>query len=133
MRYLGVSVALKKNGRFLLVKRSAGDSSPGLWEFPGGKSESGETYEQTGTREVDEETGLSVKSLKLIVEYIRPRRSGIGNVKMALMLSEDFSGTVKLSEEHSEYKWVRESELATFNEKEKIANDVFKIIEVLSL
>lgn len=130
MEYIGVAVALRKNGEFLLVKRSADDSSPGLWEFPGGKSEAGETCEQAGIREVTEETGLFVKSLELIVEYVRPRRSGIGNVKMALMLSTDFSGAVVLSEEHSEYRWVRENELITFDEKEKIANDVFKFIEV---
>lgn len=39
------------------------------WEFPGGKKEPGETLEQAAVREVEEETGARVKSLKYLGEY----------------------------------------------------------------
>ena len=46
------------DGRVLLAKRPAGKSMPNLWEFPGGKMESGETPEETIIRELHEELGI---------------------------------------------------------------------------
>lgn len=126
----GVAVAIKRSGKYLLVKRSSNDSSPGLWEFPGGKSEKGESYEETGIREIREEAGLELKSLDILGSYIRPRRSGRGNIRMILAYSEDFSGSVKLSEEHSDYRWVEEESVLSFAEPEKIANDVHKFFDL---
>ncbi len=46
--------------RFLIGKRPAGVPLAGLWEFPGGKIQPGETPEQAAERECGEETGLQV-------------------------------------------------------------------------
>ena len=48
------------DGRVLLAERPAGKSMPGLWEFPGGKVQEGETPEAALIREVREELGLDV-------------------------------------------------------------------------
>jgi 8-oxo-dGTP diphosphatase len=51
---------VEMEGRFLIGQRGAGGPLPGMWEFPGGKVEPGETPEQAAVRECHEETGLLV-------------------------------------------------------------------------
>lgn len=48
-----------RNGRVLIAKRKAEGLLGGLWEFPGGKREPGETLEETAAREIREETGIA--------------------------------------------------------------------------
>lgn len=56
---------VERDGRFLIGQRSADGPLPGLWEFPGGKVEPGETPEQAAVRECREETGLDVAVVAL--------------------------------------------------------------------
>lgn len=48
------------DGRILMQRRPAGKAHAGLWEFPGGKIEPGETPEQALAREMEEELGIVV-------------------------------------------------------------------------
>ncbi len=66
MRDLEVALALiRREGRWLLQRRSPGNPVlPGLWEFPGGKAEPGESAEAACRREVREELGLEVLELR---------------------------------------------------------------------
>lgn len=60
---LVVAVALiDSEGRVLLAQRPEGKSLAGLWEFPGGKVEQGETPEAALIRELNEELGIETKS-----------------------------------------------------------------------
>jgi len=57
---LVAAVALiDRDGRILLTQRPEGKEMAGLWEFPGGKIESGETPEHALIRELQEELGIN--------------------------------------------------------------------------
>ncbi|MBS3650659.1 NUDIX hydrolase [Pseudaminobacter sp. 19-2017] len=64
-----VSVALVQDDRILLVKRGLAPSR-GLYAFPGGRVESGETLEQAARRELFEETGLQAGPLTPVTEIL---------------------------------------------------------------
>lgn len=61
-----VAAAIKKNGRYLLGKRPEGALLGGLWEFPGGKVEEGETHQEALIRELREELGVTVSVGRLL-------------------------------------------------------------------
>jgi 8-oxo-dGTP diphosphatase len=68
---------LVRNEKLLVCQRRAGTEQAFLWEFPGGKVEQGETYEQCIVREIMEELGVEMKIDKplLSVEYHYPNRT----------------------------------------------------------
>ena len=49
-----------RNGKMLITQRPSGSHLEGLWEFPGGKREENETFEQCLVRELAEEVGIEV-------------------------------------------------------------------------
>ena len=61
---VGVGVAVLRDGKILLGKRK-GSHGAGDWSFPGGHLEFGESVEQCAIRELAEETGLRVRSMRL--------------------------------------------------------------------
>ena len=52
---------LDPDGRVLIAQRPPGKAMAGLWEFPGGKIEDGESPEEALVRELREELGIAVK------------------------------------------------------------------------
>lgn len=64
MEVAAIDVALAivvRDGRILVLRRRSRDELDGLWEFPGGKIEPGETPEAAASRECAEETGVRVR------------------------------------------------------------------------
>ncbi|MBI4557847.1 MAG: A/G-specific adenine glycosylase [Candidatus Hydrogenedentes bacterium] len=61
-----VVAAIKKRGRYLIGKRPLSGLLGGLWEFPGGKVQPGESHEQALQRELKEELGITIKVGKLL-------------------------------------------------------------------
>jgi mutator protein MutT len=68
---LEVSAALLfHHGKLLITQRLSGTHLAGLWEFPGGKREPGETFEQCLERELCEELGIETSVHELIEEIV---------------------------------------------------------------
>jgi mutator protein MutT len=59
-----------REGKLLITRRSAGGHLGGFWEFPGGKREPGETFEECLHRELREELGIEVQIDSLIEEIV---------------------------------------------------------------
>jgi 8-oxo-dGTP diphosphatase len=57
---------LFRNGLLLIAQRRPGDHLGGLWEFPGGKREAGESFEACLERELCEELGIRVQAGELV-------------------------------------------------------------------
>ena len=57
----GVNVIINNQGKILILRRSSDEYYAGLWDFPGGTVEKGETLQQAAAREVKEECGLEIK------------------------------------------------------------------------
>lgn len=55
------AAVIRRGERFLITRRRAEAMLGGLWEFPGGKVEPGETLEQCLVREIDEELGIQIR------------------------------------------------------------------------
>lgn len=68
-RQIDVSAALIfHQGRLLITRRPENSHLGGLWEFPGGKREAGETFEQCLVREIREELGMEIAVGELFQE-----------------------------------------------------------------
>lgn len=108
---LSVKMVIKdKNGRCLLLKRSmSSKGNPGKWDFPGGKIDAGENFEEALIREVAEETGLTVS----IERAVGIANSELPTVKVVILIVEGRleSGQVRLSSEHDDYVWIDLHEL----------------------
>lgn len=65
LRLVPVAVAvIERRGRYLICRRRADDHLGGYWEFPGGKKESGESWETCLRRELREELDVAVGDLR---------------------------------------------------------------------
>lgn len=92
---------------YLMLKRSTGKHYEHLWQGVAGKIEKGETATQTVIRELEEETGKKPKKIFIadhIASFYDARNDRIQMVPIFGIEVEN--SEVRLSEEHSEYKWV---------------------------
>lgn len=101
--------------RFLIVRRNEHQTSgAGMWEFPGGKIEPGETQTQALAREILEELGFTVQEtgLKYIHsnQYQYPKRM----VELHLYKYEKAIDQFLLVD-HDQHAWVDEAEIANFD------------------
>ncbi|MHA7305787.1 (deoxy)nucleoside triphosphate pyrophosphohydrolase [Arthrobacter sp. TMN-49] len=92
--------------RVLAARRTAPPEFAGMWEFPGGKIEPGETPEQALHRELAEELGVTVR---LGAELESPTSGGWplnANAAMRVWLAQVSDGTAEPLEDHDQLLWV---------------------------
>jgi 8-oxo-dGTP diphosphatase len=67
---VAASIVRMPDGRVLMAERTAGQISPGFWELPGGKIDSGESAEHAAIRELDEEIGIRALRVRPWISYV---------------------------------------------------------------
>lgn len=106
-----VAAIIQKENKILATKRGYGEFI-NMWEFPGGKIESGETKEQALVREIKEELNIeiSVDKFAIDIEYQYPNFY----LFMSCFMCSIKEGSIELLE-HNDGKWITKEELNTLN------------------
>ena len=111
---LVVAVALiDPDGRILLALRPEGKSLAGLWEFPGGKVETGETPEAALIRELSEELGIETKSSCLAPLTFASHSYEDFHLLMPLFACRRWQG-IPSPKEGQNLAWVRAGDLRNY-------------------
>lgn len=130
------SVAVEKNGKFLIVKRNQDETMPGLWEFPGGKLNPDETLENCAIRELLEESGLEATKIEYrgyTERFVEDRgfKSSCHTLAHHFYVSK-FKGEVRLSEEHQDFKWITKEEIFKMKVGKEIGTDTIQFFNLKS-
>lgn len=99
--------------RVLIAQRPEGKSLAGLWEFPGGKLESGESPEEALIRELSEELGISTKTACLAPLSFASHSYDNFHLLMPLYVCRKWQG-IPQAKEHQALKWVRPQALRDY-------------------
>lgn len=122
------SLIFNKEGNILVMRRNPA-KYPGvenLWDIPGGRINPESTLEENLKREIKEETGLNPKILQLIAaqDIIK---SEIRVIRLTYVSYEtSFGNKVRLSDEHTEFKWVPLEFLFKINNSESFIRAVVR-------
>ncbi len=112
---LVAAVALvDRDGRVLIARRPEGKPMAGLWEFPGGKVDDGETPEAALIRELDEELGIHVPARCLAPLTFASHGYEAFHLLMPLYVCRNWDGIVT-AREGQELKWVRPMRLGDYD------------------
>lgn len=103
-----VGAVIRRDGVILCAQRGAAGSLPGMWEFPGGKIEPGETPREALEREIIEELQCRVSVGELVTSTVHEYDFGI--VTLTTFICELVEGVPVLSE-HDAVVWLPPSEL----------------------
>ncbi|HEX4294491.1 MAG TPA: (deoxy)nucleoside triphosphate pyrophosphohydrolase [Rhizomicrobium sp.] len=101
------------DGRILLAQRPPQKAMGGLWEFPGGKVEPGETPEATLIRELAEELGIAVQEACLAPFTFASHAYTDFHLLMPLYVCRRWEGTPQALE-HAAIRWVRPKDMGEY-------------------
>lgn len=106
-----VAGIIYKDTKFLIAQRNLKKSQGGFWEFPGGKVEKGETYEEALKREIKEEFDADIEVREYVSEIIHhyPEK----DIKLIFYKAKLISPNVKLLE-HEDFRWITKSDKNNF-------------------
>jgi len=99
------AVLVNDEDKILILKSSdLNVKHAGEWDLPGGHIHEGEGDIEGLKREVKEETGLDIASPEMVLDDGRKK----------YYKSREYSGTIEISDEHTEYRWVTIEELDSY-------------------
>lgn len=104
-----VTALIQREGRVLLGQRPAEKTLPGVWEFPGGKIEAGESPESALARELSEELGIEAKIGRLV--FAATHNYTTTGILLLFYKVDSWKGELRPMH-HSELKWVNPKELS---------------------
>jgi len=102
---------IQKDDKVLIAQRAKKDAFCGLWEFPGGKLEDGETLEECLKRELYEELGIHAEVGDYFCTSTFYHKDTLFDMRVFKVLS--YQGEIQLIE-HSAIAWIRPSELSQY-------------------
>ncbi|CAI1541254.1 pyrimidine (deoxy)nucleoside triphosphate diphosphatase [Serratia liquefaciens] len=98
-----VAAIIEKNGKILLAQRDADSDQAGLWEFPGGKVEVGESQPQALARELDEELGIVASVGNYVASNTWQQTERV--IRLHAWRVEAFSGELQ-NRCHADFVWI---------------------------
>ena len=104
---------IDQDARVLLARRPKGKSMAGLWEFPGGKVEIGETPEAALIRELEEELGINTWKSCLAPLTFASHAYDDFHLLMPLFVCRKWEG-IPIAQENQSLKWVRKQDLRSY-------------------
>lgn len=110
---VAAAALIDADGRVLIAKRPLGKPLAGLWEFPGGKVEPGETPEGCLIRELDEELGIAVTHKCLAPFVFASHTYESFHLLMPLYLCRRWEGFAQ-AREHEALAWVKPDKLSDY-------------------
>ena len=110
--HVAVAVILDPDQNILISRRSTDSHQGGLWEFPGGKVEVGETLVQALGRELQEELGIEVRRTSALLEI--EHDYGDKSVLLDVHVVWEFAGQAK-GLEGQPLAWITASELSLYD------------------
>ena len=123
----GIHVFVQKGNKFLALQLNENDDDDqGCWDLPGGGINFGEQPLSAAIRETREEAGINIKIVKLLSILAMPYQNQ-WSIEM-IVAGKYVSGKVKLSGEHSNYKWISKKELRAIKPKSAHLKSLLKII-----
>jgi len=104
-----VGAVIVRDGEVLCARRGPGGAMAGLWEFPGGKIEPGETPREALAREIVEELACEVAVGALVEETTHA--GDIGLITLTTFWCELRGEAMPMLTEHAELRWLRPAAL----------------------
>ncbi|MCB1463895.1 MAG: 8-oxo-dGTP diphosphatase MutT [Nitratireductor sp.] len=118
------------DNRVLIAQRPQGKAMAGLWEFPGGKVEAGETPEACLIRELEEELGVTTWESCLAPLTFASHSYPDFHLLMPLYICRKWEGPA-VAREHAALKWVRANRLRDFSMPEADVPLIPALMELL--
>jgi len=97
-----VAAVIERDGKILIARRKPGLVAGGMWEFPGGKLEDGETAEKCLERELEEELGVRGRVGDLLCSV--PFSGALTVFELLVFRTELLSDSFRLTD-HDEIRW----------------------------